>query len=81
MYRIRALSTSNCSIRFIFAVISCLETQPQTVRKLLFAKEYFRDVYMLLNDADRMFADILISDCAGCVKLLKSLQKEVEEKA
>lgn len=64
-----------------FAVISCLETQPQTVRKLLFAKEYFRDVYMLLNDADRMFADILISDCAGCVKLLKSLQKEVEEKA
>ena len=63
-----------------FAVISCLETQPQTVRKLLFAKEYFRDVYMLLNDADRMFADILISDCAGCVKLLKSLQKEVEEK-
>lgn len=64
-----------------FAVISCLETQPQTVRKLLFAKEYFRDAYMLLNDADRMFADILISDCAGCVKLLKSLQKEVEEKA
>lgn len=64
-----------------FAVISCLETQPQTVRKLLFAKEYFRDAYMLLNNADRMFADILISDCAGCVKLLKSLQKEVEEKA
>lgn len=64
-----------------FAVISCLETQPQTVRKLLFAKECFRDVYMLLNDADRMFADILISDCAGCVKLLKSLQKEVEGKA
>ena len=64
-----------------FAVISCLETQPQTVRKQLFTQEYFRDVYMLLNDADRMFADILISDCAGCVKLLKSLQKEVEEKA
>lgn len=63
-----------------FAVISCLETQPQTVRKQLFTQEYFRDVYMLLNDADRMFADILISDCAGCVKLLKSLQKEVEEK-
>lgn len=64
-----------------FAVISCLETQPQTVRKQLFTQEYFRDVYMLLNDTDRMFADILISDCAGCVKLLKSLQKEVEEKA
>lgn len=64
-----------------FTIISCLETQPQTVRKQLFTKEYFRDVYMLLNDADRMFADILISDCAGCVKLLKSLQKEVEEKA
>ena len=64
-----------------FAVISCLETQPQTVRKQMFTQEYFRDVYMLLNDADRMFADILISDCAGCVKLLKSLQKEVEEKA
>lgn len=64
-----------------FAVISCLETQPQTVRKQLFTQEYFRDVYMLLNDADRMFADILISDCAGCVKLLKSLQKEVEKKA
>lgn len=64
-----------------FAVISCLETQPQTVRKQLFTQEHFRDVYMLLNDADRMFADILISDCAGCVKLLKSLQKEVEEKA
>ena len=64
-----------------FAVISCLETQPQTVRKQLFTQEHFRDIYMLLNDADRMFADILISDCAGCVKLLKSLQKEVEEKA
>lgn len=64
-----------------FAVISCLETQPQTVRKQLFTQEHFRDVYILLNEADRMFADILISDCAGCVKLLKSLQKEVEEKA
>lgn len=64
-----------------FAVISCLETQPQTVRKQLFTQEHFRDVYMLLNDADRMFADILISDCAGCVKLLKSLQKDAEDKA
>lgn len=63
-----------------FAVISCLETQPQTVRKQLFIQEYFRDVYMLLNDADRMFADILISDCAGCVKLLKSLQKKLRKK-
>lgn len=64
-----------------FAVILCLEKQPQTVKKAFFTQDHFRDVYMLLNETDRMFADILISDCPGCIKLLKSLQKQAEENA
>lgn len=62
-----------------FAIISNLEKQPQTFKKLLFAKEYFKNVYALLNDTDKMFADIVISDCPGCTKLLKSLQDFAEE--
>lgn len=61
--------------------ISHLEKQPQTFKKLLFAKEYFKNVYALLNDTDKMFADIVISDCPGCTKLLKSLQNFAEEQS
>lgn len=64
-----------------FAIISNLEKQPQTFKKLLFAKEYFKNVYALLNDTDKMFADIVISDCPGCTKLLKSLQNFAEEQS
>lgn len=64
-----------------FTIISHLEKQPQTFKKLLFAKEYFKNVYALLNDTDKMFADIVISDCPGCTKLLKSLQNFAEEQS
>ena len=64
-----------------FAIISHLEKQPQTFKKLLFAKEYFKNVYALLNETDKMFADIVISDCPGCTKLLKSLQDFAEEQS
>lgn len=64
-----------------FAIVSNLEKQPQTFKKLLFAKEYFKNVYALLNDTDKMFADIVISDCPGCTKLLKSLQDFAEEQS
>ena len=64
-----------------FTIISHLEKQPQTFKKLLFTKEYFKNVYALLNDTDKMFADIVISDCPGCTKLLKSLQNFAEEQS
>lgn len=69
------------SLKHNFTIISHLEKQPQTFKKLLFAKEYFKNVYALLNDTDKMFADIVISDCPGCTKLLKSLQNFAEEQS